>query len=171
LAEDIPGWADIGRVRRTPAGIGWLRGTPAGGTSWDSGVAVDHTMIGDSYATNTGIKDAFRLPGIATGPPRQVDMASGVATIAEAAQETGDGTETAANNLCNGSIARVVSITRAMLTEAALRGRSCTARCCSDRGLDTRTFRGRSLVRRLPCRHSNPRAESTSPLPCRSIEW
>ena len=65
---------------------------------------IEHEhMVQALAATNTGINDVFRLPGIVTCLRRQVDMASGVATIAEAAQETGDGTETATNNLCNGS--------------------------------------------------------------------
>ena len=33
LVEGTHGLADIGRVRRMQAGIGWLRGTPADGSS------------------------------------------------------------------------------------------------------------------------------------------
>ena len=97
LVEGTPGSEAIGCFRRTQAGIGCVRGTPAGVSSWDSGVAAGGTSTVDLPATATGIKAVLRLPGRATGLPHRVALDSGVATIAETGQETGN-VEDAAND-------------------------------------------------------------------------
>ena len=80
---------------------------------------VDKTSTVALCGTNTGIKEvsrvikeASRLPGVATGLPYKVDLDSEVATISETGRQTGDNAEPAVNH--SGRIARVAIITRAI---------------------------------------------------------
>jgi hypothetical protein len=53
-------------------------------------VAAGKTSTVDLPAAATGNKAVYRLPGRATGLPHRVALDSGVATIAETGQETGN---------------------------------------------------------------------------------
>jgi hypothetical protein len=62
-------------------------------------VVVENTSTVDLDATNTGIKDVFRLTGLATATAlrNEVDLDTGMATITDAAQKTGENAENAEN--------------------------------------------------------------------------
>jgi hypothetical protein len=98
LADDIPGSEAIGCSRPTQAGLGWLRGIPAAGSSEDSGAVAGATSIVDLAATTTGIKDVVKVSGIATTVLRNADLDPAVA-IMEASSETADIAKAATKHL------------------------------------------------------------------------